>query len=473
MQTRELPLSLAPWALFRVLAQKERPFFIDAGRPWGDEWISCMGFRPRMQLQVRAGDARTPGALARLDATCAGLTPRAARRARPVPFAGGIVLALAYEAKNEIEHLPQAQLEDAAAARLDAAVYDAVVAYDHRRRRWMVASWHLDARALRRYADEVMDAAALARARRPAATDAASDGALGGLVATLDRESYVARVEQIRRYIAAGDVYQVNLALRLEAALATTPLAAYGRLRATQPVPFGAYLDLGETQVLSNSPELFLRRRGEQLTTGPIKGTRRRGAHAREDAALAAELRRDPKERAEHVMIVDLERSDLGRVCRTGSVRVERFAEVATFRTLHHLVSTVHGTLPCEVGTGDLLRATFPGGSITGAPKIRAMQIIDELERGARGLYTGTLGWIDASGDCDLNVAIRTAVVRDGALAYGVGGGIVVDSEPGREHEECRLKAEALRRALAPRATAAARRNAVAPAAPAPHRRAS
>jgi len=335
----------------------------------------------------------------------------------------------------------------------------------------MVASWHLDARALRRYADEVMDAAA--RARRPAAADAASDGALGGLVATLDRESYVARVEQIRRYIAAGDVYQVNFALRLEAALATTPLAAYGRLRAAQPVPFGAYLDLGETQVLSNSPELFLRRRGEQLTTGPIKGTRRRGAHAREDAALAAELRRDPKERAEHVMIVDLERSDLGRVCRTGSVRVERFAEVATFRTLHHLVSTVHGTLPREVGTGDLLRATFPCGSITGAPKIRAMQIIDELERGARGLYTGTLGWIDASGDCDLNVAIRTAVVRDGVLAYGVGGGIVVDSEPGREHEECRLKSEALRRALAPRPTAAARRSAVAPPAPAPHRRAS
>ena len=473
MQTRELPLSLAPWALFRVLAQKERPFFIDAGRPWGDEWISSMGFRPRMQLQVRAGEARTPGALATLDATCAGLPPRAARGARPVPFAGGIVLALTYEAKNEIERLPQTQREDAAAARLDAAVYDAVVAYDHRRRRWMVASWHLDARALRQYADEVMDAAALAPARRPRAADAASDGALGGLVATLDRASYVARVEQIRRYIAAGDVYQVNFALRLEAALATTPLAAYGRLRATQPVPFGAYLDLGETQVLSNSPELFLRRRGEQLTTGPIKGTRRRGAHAREDAALAAELRRDPKERAEHVMIVDLERSDLGRVCRTGSVRVGRFAEVATFRTLHHLVSTVHGTLPREVGTGELLRATFPGGSITGAPKIRAMQIIDELERGPRGLYTGTLGWIDASGDCDLNVAIRTAVVRDGVLAYGVGGGIVADSEPGREHEECRLKAEALRRALAPRAAAAARRNAVVPAAPAPHRRAS
>ncbi|HEY2386126.1 MAG TPA: aminodeoxychorismate synthase component I [Candidatus Binatia bacterium] len=450
MQTRELPLSLAPWALFRVLAQKERPFFIDAGRPWGDEWVSSMGFHPRMQLQVRAGDARAPGAIASLDGACAALARRAPRRARPVPFAGGVVLALAYEAKNEIERLPQTQPEDLSATRLDAAVYDAVVAYDHRRRRWLVASWDLDARALRRYAEEVMDAAALAR-KRSARAAAAGSAALGTLTPSLDRDAYVARVERVRRYITAGDVYQVNLALRLETRLAVTPLAAYGRLRAAQPVPFGGYLDLGATQVLSNSPELFLRRRGERLVTGPIKGTRRRGRDVREDAALTAALRRDPKERAEHVMIVDLERSDLGRVCRTGSVRVERFAEVASFRTLHHLVSTVAGTVPREVGVGELLRATFPGGSITGAPKVRAMEIIDEVERGARGVYTGTLGWIDASGDCDLNVAIRTAVVRDGRLAYGVGGGIVADSDPEREHEECRLKAEALRRALAAR----------------------
>jgi len=447
MQTRELPLSLAPWALFRVLAQKERPFFIDAGRPWGDEWISSMGFRPRMQLQVRAGEARTPGALATLDATCAGLPPRAARRARPVPFAGGIVLALTYEAKNEIERLPQTQREDAAAARLDAAVYDAVVAYDHRRRRWMVASWHLDARGLRRYADEVMDAAA--RARRPAAADAASDGALGGLVATLDRDSYVARVEQIRRYIAAGDVYQVNFALRLEAALATTPLAAYGRLRAAQPVPFGAYLDLGETQVLSNSPELFLRRRGEQLTTGPIKGTRRRGAHAREDTALAAELRRDPKERAEHVMIVDLERNDLGRVCVPGSVAVEAHARVESSPTVHHLVSVVSGTLAADVDLAELLRATFPGGSITGAPKRRAMEIIAELEPHPRGVYTGAVGLVDPRGDLELGLPIRTGVVRGGTLAYHAGGGIVVDSDPTRELDECWLKTAAVRAALA------------------------
>jgi para-aminobenzoate synthetase component 1 len=482
MHTRELPLSLAPWALFGVLARKERPFLFDAGRPWGDEWISSMGFRPRMQLRVHTADASAPTALATLDDACTALEPPGGARARPrpVPFAGGAVVALAYETKNEIERLPQAQHEDAGAIRLDAAIYDAVVVYDHHRRRWMVASWHLDASALGHYAEEVMDAAGTAAmgvdvrggtAPHEAGAEAArAANEPDSLVASLDREEYTTRVERIRAYIAAGDVYQVNLSMRLGAAHAAAPLATYGRMRVVQPVPFAAYLDLGDTQVLSNSPELFLRRRGEQLETAPIKGTRRRGHDAREDAELIAELRRDPKERAEHVMIVDLERSDLGRVCRTGSVHVERFAEVASFRTLHHLVSTVRGTLPREVGTGDLLRATFPGGSITGAPKIRAMEIIDEVEHGPRGFYTGALGWIDASGDLDLNVAIRTAVVSGGRLTYGVGGGIVADSDAAREHEECGVKAEALRRALATRETQAANARAEPHAS---HRRAS
>ena len=272
----------------------------------------------------------------------------------------------------------------------------------------------------------------------------------------LTRDAYRARATRIREYIAAGDVYQVNLSMRLQTPLAAPPLATYGRLRAAQPVPFGAYIDLGGAHVLSNSPELFLRRRGDRIETCPIKGTRPRGVTPAADARLAAELRSDSKERAEHVMIVDLERNDLGRVCRTGSVRVERFAELATFHTLHHLVSSVRGTLAPEITVADVLRATFPGGSITGAPKIRAMQIIDEVEDAPRGLYTGALGWIDASGDLDLNVAIRTAIAADGALAYHVGSGIVADSDPEREYAECLLKADAFMRALDPSARSVA-----------------
>ena len=448
MHTRQLPLDIAPWALFRALTRKERPFFVDAGQPWGDEWMSSMGFRPRMQFRIAASDSADP--LATLDAALASLAPPsgARRSARPVPFAGGAVVALAYELKNDLERLPQSQIEEADAPHLVAAIYDAVVAYDHRRHAYYVASWHLDAAALARYAEEVLDAAAEATARRRDEKTTIATAAPLPITTNLDRGEYAERVERIRAYIAAGDVYQVNLSLRLRAPLAGEALDLYGNLRATQPVPFGGYFDLGGTHVLSNSPELFLRRRGERIETCPIKGTRRRGRTRAEDARLAAELQADPKERAEHVMIVDLERNDLGHVCRTGSVRVTRFTELASFRTLHHLVSTVRGELPAAVAAGELLRATFPGGSVTGAPKIRAMQIIDEVERGPRGFYTGALGWIDASGDLDLNVAIRTAVAAGGTLTYHAGSGIVADSEPDREHAESLLKAEAFVRGL-------------------------
>ncbi len=444
MHARALTLDLEPWSLFRALASKERPFFIDAGQPWGDEWVSSMGFRPRMQFRVTASDG-ADAPLARLDAVLAEIAPSPRDRGRPrlAPFAGGLVVAVAYEAKHAVERLPPTHDEAADAPRLAVGLYDAALSYDHRRRQWTLQSWHLDARALETLAEEILDAAAAARRPRP-------DRPLHEtpVASSMDALAYAAQVARIHRYIAAGDVYQVNLSRRFEARLAEPALDVYGRLRAIQSVPFGGYFDLGRERVLSNSPELFLRRRGERVTTCPIKGTRPRGDTPAADARLAAELARDPKERAEHVMIVDLERSDLGRVCRTGSVTVERLAACERFATVQHLVSTVGGTLRPGVTAGDLLRATFPSGSITGAPKIRAMEIIEELERAPRGFYTGALGWIDAGGDCDLNVAIRTAVARDGILAYHAGGGIVADSRPEREEAELNLKALAFFRAL-------------------------
>jgi para-aminobenzoate synthetase component 1 len=447
MQIRALTLDLDPWSLFRVLATKERPFFFDAGRPWGGVWVSCMGFRPRMQFRVAATDAaRAP--LDRLDAALADVAPttRDRSRPRPVPFAGGVVLALAYEARHAVEELPASGGETADAPRLAGAVYDAALSYDHHRRRWLLASWHLDAAALARLADEIHDAAA--EARNAATGDRRGPTRAGAVAASLGPAAYADGVARILDYVARGDVYQVNLTERFTTSLAEAPLDVYGRLRALQRVPFGAYLDLGTEQVLSNSPELFLRRRGWRVITCPIKGTRPRGTSAAEDLRLRRELSTDAKERAEHVMIVDLERNDLGRVCRTGTVAVERLAKCVSFDTVHHLVSTVAGALRSDVGAGDLLRATFPSGSITGAPKIRAMEIINELEPVPRGFYTGAIGWIDASGDCDLNVAIRTAVARDGTLAYAAGGGIVADSRADRERAELHLKAAAFFRAI-------------------------
>jgi len=253
--------------------------------------------------------------------------------------------------------------------------------------------------------------------------------------------AYACSVQRALAYIRAGDIYQVNLAERLQARSAAPPAEVYLGLRREQSVPHGVYLDCGDLVLLCNSPERFLRVRGAHIETEPIKGTRRRAGDAREDAALARDLARDAKERAEHVMIVDLERNDLGRICAPGSVRVSSLMRVESFATLHHLVSTVEGRLRDDVDLAAVLRATFPGGSITGAPKIRASEIIAELEPRARGPYTGALFWFAGPRNFDSVIAIRTMVAREGRYVYHAGAGIVADSDPRREFAECWLKA--------------------------------
>jgi len=277
--------------------------------------------------------------------------------------------------------------------------------------------------------------------------------ALGPLVADDGDDAYRARVERILEYIAAGDVYQVNLARRLVASIARDgdALALYRALATHAPAPYGGLIEGDGVRVVSGSPELFLRRAAGdgRLETRPIKGTRRRTGDAAVDAGLAAELAADHKEQAEHLMIVDLERNDLGRVAATGSVRVDRLGYVVELPALYHLVSRVSCELRPEVDVADVLRATFPGGSITGAPKIRAMQIVDELEPARRGPYTGALGYFGAGGAIELAIAIRCATLAAGELRLHVGGGIVADSTAARELEETEEKAAGWRAALA------------------------
>jgi para-aminobenzoate synthetase component 1 len=264
----------------------------------------------------------------------------------------------------------------------------------------------------------------------------------------MTRAAYHSAVARIHHHIAAGDVYQVNLTQRFTAPLRGDPVELFVRLARAHPMPRSAYLDAGGFQIVSNSPELFLERRGRYVATQPIKGTRRRGRSPEEDARLRRELQADAKERAEHVMIVDLERNDLGRVCRPGSVRVRTLAGLESYPSLHHLVSTVEGELRPDVHTVDVLAATFPGGSISGAPKIRAMELIDHLEPHARGVYTGALGLIDGAGDCHLNLPIRTVVTMGGRAYFGAGGGIVADSDADAEYAETLVKLEAILGAL-------------------------
>lgn len=268
------------------------------------------------------------------------------------------------------------------------------------------------------------------------------------------RDEYLAAICRIKEHIAAGDIYQANLTQQLCVALdeQATPEQIFLRLRRDHPASFAAFLRRRDDLVISASPERFLRvemDRGERrVEAWPIKGTRPRGRTAEEDARLRAELQASEKDRAENVMIVDLLRNDLGRVCKYGSVEVPELFTVQEHPTLFHLVSKVCGRLRDDVTAGDLLRAAFPCGSITGAPKIRAMEIIDEVEKTARGLSMGAIGYFSFDGSLDLNVAIRTMTLRDGRARFNVGGGIVADSDPALEYEESLVKAQALLRAL-------------------------
>ncbi|HEV8608289.1 MAG TPA: aminodeoxychorismate synthase component I [Tepidisphaeraceae bacterium] len=260
----------------------------------------------------------------------------------------------------------------------------------------------------------------------------------GKFKSNFSREEYERAVVAALEYIAAGDVFQVNLSQRFEMPMALPPRAVYQRMCGEYPAGFGALLDYGNRALISNSPELFLQVDGRKVTTRPIKGTRPR----RE--GMEKELRASPKDQAELNMIVDLERNDLGRICELGSVKVTSARDIETLPTVYHGVATIEGILREDVGLVELLRATFPGGSVTGAPKIRAMQIIDEVEPVRRGAYCGAIGYLSADGQIGLNIAIRTIVADEGRAYVSVGGGIVADSKPAEEYEETMIKAQAM-----------------------------
>jgi len=270
------------------------------------------------------------------------------------------------------------------------------------------------------------------------------------LFADMTKDEYFAAIERVKAYIAAGDVYQVNFAHRFRVPFSADAPSLFLRLCQVNPAPFAAFLNLGNVFVLCGSPERFLHfdPKTRIAHTRPIKGTRPRGANERVNEILARELVESEKDRAEHIMIVDLERNDLGRVAEIGSVKVSKLYALEPHPTVWHLVSTVEAKIPPQKDVADLLFAMFPGGSITGAPKIRAMEIIDEVEPVARGIYTGSIGYWSFSGHCDFNIVIRTAVLTDGTAYFHVGGGIVADSDPEAEYEETLAKAKGLLKML-------------------------
>jgi para-aminobenzoate synthetase component 1 len=258
------------------------------------------------------------------------------------------------------------------------------------------------------------------------------------------KEVYKDAIRRIKNYITAGDVYQVNFSQRMETRIDIPPYELYKKLRSINPAPFSGYLAFDDAAIISSSPERFLQVNARHVQTRPIKGTRPRGKDAKMDEFMKQELLSSPKDDAELTMIIDLERNDLGRVCDYGSVKVTERKVLETYPTVYHLVSTIEGDLYERYDFIDLLKATFPGGSITGAPKIRAMQIIDELEPTRRGVYTGAIGYIGFNGDVDLNIAIRTFIMKGKTVYFQVGSGIVADSDEEEEYQETMHKARAL-----------------------------
>jgi para-aminobenzoate synthetase component 1 len=440
------------WTPLRVLAAVEhRPYtlFLESGGPLGAEsqW-TILAFDPLWRLELR-GDAlwriegsraeRIPGSP--LEALAAAWPARARYDCAPgVPFAGGLAGYLAYDFKDWIERFPAKALREIDLPDLSLGFYHVVWAWNRGTgEAWVVcvgdparldAQWAVVAGA------RAIDVAPSPGAAHPRA------------VSNFTREGYLRVVGRALEHIAAGDVYQVNLAQRFLVDPAPPLPALYRSLRDASPAPFLALYSLPEGGIASSSPERFFRIAGERIETWPIKGTRPRGRTPAEDLALAAALRQSEKDRAENVMIVDLERNDLGRVAEVGTVTVAELCGVASHANVHHLVSRVEGRLRPDAGPVDIIRAMFPGGSITGAPKIRAVEIIDDLEPVRRGVYTGAIGYWDLSGDCDWNIAIRTVVVANGRASFHAGGGIVADSTPEAEYEETLVKASGMMRAL-------------------------
>jgi len=384
----------------------------------------------------------------------------------PVPFLGGAVGYFSYDLCHFIERLPSTAIDDLKLPECYFAFYDTIVAFDHLEgKAYLVATGFPEmeeGQRLRRarmrleemkswlYATSPSQEASLPRSGRLGESEfqPAQENREITLKSNFTPEGYIKAVSRVREYIAAGDVFQVNLSQRFEADLKIPPYELYKRLRTVNPAPFASYLNFPAAVIVSASPERFLNVQSDLVETRPVKGTRPRGRDSVEDERLAHELTHSIKDRAENVMIVDLERNDLGRVCHYGTVKVTELAILETFPTVFHLTSTIVGRLRRGKNNIDLLKAIFPGGSITGAPKVRAMEIIDEMEPTKRSVYTGSIGYLSFNGDLDINIVIRTFVIKKGRAYFQVGGGIIYDSDPKAEYMETLDKAKALIQAL-------------------------
>lgn len=366
-------------------------------------------------------------------------------------FQGGAIGFISYDYARKIERLPNLSKDELAVPDL----------YFYLFKEWAVHNVHTDEVTLMKLSVSELDLAAWATSWKTAAavglskrlfelgqaTDVVNDER--ELKISFSNEQFQQAVKKIQSYISAGDVFQVNLSVQQAKQLDATPITMYEAVRSFNPSPYMAYISSNNFSIVSGSPELLIKRQGNELSTRPIAGTRPRGKTEAEDLQLANELIENVKERAEHVMLVDLERNDLGRVSKYGTVEVNEFMVIERYSHVMHIVSNVRGELADGKTNTDVIRAMFPGGTITGAPKIRTMEIIEELEPVRRGIYTGSIGWIGYDGNMEMNIVIRTAFIQDGMAYIQAGAGVVIDSIPENEFMESLNKAKAMWQAKA------------------------
>ncbi len=447
-QIIELPYFPDSSALFTAIADQPWAVFLDSGYPHSQQGqFDILAAKPMTTFITRGEitEINKNGVVSQSSENPFDLVKQELQR-HPynafayLPFNGGAIGYFAYDLARRLEKLPEIAADAEQIPEMAVGIYPWAVVVDHVKQRTHLVGQTQD-EAEWQSLIKMFSVVPKQKLTKPFRV-------LGAVKPGMDKSAYALAFERIKHYLKEGDCYQVNLTQRFAAACEGDPWVAYQVLRSKNPAPFSAFLNFPDVQILSSSPERFLELVNGRVETKPIKGTRPRRAYPSEDWQQLDQLRYSNKDRAENVMIVDLLRNDLSKTCKLGSVKVPNLFAIESYATVHHLVSTVTGTLSAGRHAMDLLQSCFPGGSITGAPKIRAMEIIEELEPNRRGIYCGSIGYIGFDGNMDTNIVIRTLVYSGGTIRFWAGGGIVKDSVLDEEYQECFDKASALLKLL-------------------------
>ncbi len=441
---REIDTKLNSFEIFTIFKDEKNSFILDSAmNPEKLGRYSFISSNPFKVLKYKDNE-KNP-----LDELNVELNKYKISNKTKLPFIGGAVGYLSYDLCNYIEKLPRNSIDDTNVYDMYFGLYDHVIVIDHLKNKTYIATPDINTEKEYDIANKIE--ATIKQAESKGVNKICYEKREVDkirLSSNFTKEEFKSAVKKVQEYIRSGDIYQANLTQRFEGKTSLSSYELYRDLRNISPAPFGAFLNFDDIDILSNSPERFIKCVNKKIQTRPIKGTRPRGNNKEEDLKLQMELLNSEKDRAELLMIVDLERNDIGKISKTGTVKVPELFVIEPYANVNHLVATVEGDLREDKDTIDVIKSTFPGGSITGAPKIRAMEIIDELEPTQRNVYTGSIGYIGFDGDMDLNIAIRTIVKKDKNVYFQVGGGITWDSNPNDEYQETLDKAKSIMKAL-------------------------